>query len=119
MQDGGTLLAIKLVHKSGYVGFNYITSQWGGGSAPISIAITDIENRIIFPNNLNKSGWFTHPSYNSKSNEIIMNNASRLIEIKEGMILRLWYGEDLKEITELDNSGRTCTDVYAKVTGII
>ena len=31
----------------------------------------------------------------------------------EGEMLKLWYGEDLYNVTETDNSGTSCADIYA------
>ena len=40
-----------------------------------------------------------------------------VIEVSEGMTLKLWFGEDLKDWTEDDNGGRSCADVYAVIHG--
>ena len=120
MKDTGTLRAIKLVHRFGQVGCaNFAISKWGCGKAGISIAITDVNDDIIFPKDISAIGWFTLSSYDSNSNEIILSNPLKYIQVKKGMILRLWYGEDLKESNEHDNVGISCADVYAKVSGIL
>lgn len=33
--------------------------------------------------------------------------------VHSGQELRLWYGEDFMNISEADNGGRACVDIYA------
>ena len=43
---------------------------------------------------------------------------SRYLATTEGMEMRLWFGQDLKDSSESDNSGTTCAHVYAIRAGI-
>ena len=119
MKNSGRLTAIKLVHKSGYVGCAPSgKSNWGCGSAGISIGITDDKNKVIFPDNLASNGWANIPSYTSKSKEIIFKTPAVSTYAAEGKNMRLWYGEDLRDSTESDNIGRACADVYVQLIGM-
>lgn len=70
----------------------------------------------MFPKNLDETGWTVINPYGSMSKEIIFSEPTGRHVVSKGKILRLWYGEDLKDHTEQDNTGQTCTDIYATVT---
>ena len=47
--------------------------------------------------------------------ELVLSTGLKPYVFKRGQVYRLWYGEDLFNSTESDNSGRVCALVYALV----
>ena len=45
--------------------------------------------------------------------ELRFNNLPSPISVSVGDEFQIWYGQDLKDCVENDNSGQTCADVYA------
>jgi len=118
MKQSGTLVGIKLVHKSGFVACKSGAarkSNWGCGGGPVSIAVTDDEDAMIFPDKAGRGGWITVLGYNSKSKDLVLNKPAKPFSVDAGTEMKLWYGEDFTDSTEGDNSGRSCADVYAVV----
>jgi len=117
IRQGGLLRGIKLVHTKGQVtcrhGWGH--SNWGCGGKKIILAVTTSTNKVIFPKNLEGSGHATLPKYTAQSAVIILDNPAYEPKVRKGQNLRLWYGEDLKDWWEDDNSGRSCADVYANI----
>ena len=122
---GGNLVAVKLVHRFGYVSCDdrdgIFWSFWGCGEhhalkAMVDTVITDDHNRILMPpTQLEKSidglKWYKIPGYNSQSPEIVLSRFSPT-SVARGQRLRLWYGEDLANLSEGDNGGKVCCKVY-------
>ena len=46
-------------------------------------------------------------------NELRFNNLPSPISVSVGDEFQIWYGQDLKDCYESNNSGQTCADVYA------
>ena len=122
---GGKIVAVKLVHLSGYVtcAVSQIShySFWGCDNIPslknhVNVIITTSSNTIITPVSpflKNHVAKFSElPGYNSFSPEIILPRFSPH-SVNSGQELRLWYGEDLTDRTESDNGGWVCCNVYA------
>ena len=123
LKQKGTLIGLKLVHKGGFVRCNdnyAYNSNWGCSTKWISVHITDKTNKQIFPKDVTyavgyKRAWYAIPGYTSKSPVLVFtDDVSSAMLVQEGQELRLWYGEDLKNLTEFDNAGTSCADVYAK-----
>ena len=53
--------------------------------------------------------------FTANSNELVLENKITNPYVEKGQELRVWYGEDLKEKYDGDNSGRSCVEVYAKI----
>ena len=51
--------------------------------------------------------------YHAQSNEIILDDPNR--NMLSGDVVKVWYGEDWKDISEIDNSGIHCVDIYAQI----
>ena len=122
LTEAGTLKAIKLVHKSGYVSCKSGSSgnsYWGCGADDISTAVTNSNNKVLFPNEMSIHGWYRLPNTNSDSMELVLERSTSLIRMNKGEELRIWYGEDLRGMTESDNHGRACVDVYVDIGKII
>ena len=122
---GGNLVAVKLVHRFGYVSCNVRHgtgwSFWGCVSPNayelVDTVITDSHNGIVMPPRQlewNNRGykWYKIPGYNSQSPEIVLSRFSST-PVYRGKRLHLWYGEDLFNHGEEDNGGRVCCKVYA------
>ena len=77
--------------------------------------ITDDSNSIVFPKAVPMTyGYYKLVGYNSMSPSIAFVDLSNPMYATEGMELRIWYGEDLANWSEVDNVGTACVDVYAK-----
>ena len=123
--SGGRLLAIKLVHLYGYVTCDKNNvchwSYWGCGahgnlSHHVNVAITTSTNDVLLPPSqfiTDGSQWSKIPGYNSLSPELVLSVFSSPLAVTPGQVLRLWYGEDLVDSSEGDNSGTCCCDVFA------
>ena len=121
----GNLGAVKLVHLYGYVScdVNVDThwSFWGCGEhgqvhALIDTVITDSHNHVLMPpkefeRDLGGFKWYKIPGYNSQSPEIVLSRFSST-PVTRGKQLRLWYAEDLVNVSEVGNGGRVCCKVY-------
>ncbi|KAL9970879.1 hypothetical protein ACROYT_G023332 [Oculina patagonica] len=47
------------------------------------------------------------------SPELVFNNLPTPLSVSVGQVFQIWYGQDLKDCSQDNNSGKTCTDVYA------
>ena len=50
------------------------------------------------------------------SPELVFNVLSPPLSVSIGQSFHIWFGEDLHDCYDNDNSGETCTDVYAWYT---
>ena len=123
---GGRLASVKLVHFYGFVtcdtriassGYSY----WGcsiyhsGLKDHVAVVITTSANRVLLPSSKFMSGkWSKIPGYNSFPPEIVLSAFSNPPSVLKGQELRLWYAEDLTNISEYDNDGTSCCDVFAR-----
>ena len=122
----GNLVAVKLVHLFGYVSCDVSDSTfwsfWGCGEnnslglkALVDTVITDDHNNILMPPTqlvkLRSGKWSKIPGYNSQSPEIVLSRFTTT-SVHRGKRLRLWYGQDLANLSEEDNGGKVCCKVY-------
>lgn len=123
--------ALKLVHREGLIrcANNVIhNSHWGCPHIsfllqhPMNVVVTDISNHIIYPaKKYFKPGvwgfshglWYYLPTASPNDKELVFTNYETPFYLRRGATLRIWYGEDLKNFYEADNSGRVCVDVFA------
>ena len=126
---GGRLAAIKLVHLYGYVSCHVhgpsFWSYWGCGDNPsmglntlVNAVITDSHNHILLPpiqfQKISNLKWYRVPGYNSLSPELVLPFFSSPKWVRSNLQeLRVWYGENLVNLSEGDNGGTVCADVYA------
>ncbi|KAK2559745.1 hypothetical protein P5673_017837 [Acropora cervicornis] len=118
----GNIHKIKLVHISGSV--NCISDQvtstkWSCDLHlnELNIHITDQNNIPLFPGrsaiNLNPHSFFYQLSgFDANSPEIVFDSIPTPLAVTAGQKFRIWYGEDLRNVTEQDNIGKSCADVY-------
>ena len=113
---------MKLVHISGLVSnaLSQEGSYWGigNGGNHLGTLITDSQNRILYPSPRltsmnNPSGWYYIPGYTTLSPELVFTDFCVPQHLNKGAKLRVWYSEDLKDYTESDNSGQSCTKIFA------
>ncbi|XP_057293984.1 uncharacterized protein LOC130622541 [Hydractinia symbiolongicarpus] len=119
LRDDGILTKLKLHHNGDATlncNFNQGVShsRWGCAhyaTGLLGIAITNEENIIMFPNPPPIHFTYNLPGYNDSSPFIVFQNYNIPAKIDDEF--RIWYLEDFGLSQEDDNSGRSCTDVYA------
>lgn len=119
----GVVSALRFVHQSGGVKCNPRFPETNYGCAgrryhnkeKIGVYVTDDKNDVIFPQNPvnEKYGFYSKPLYNAESPELVFM-ADQPLYVKKGVEMRVWYGEDLVNVSEYDNMGKSCSDVYAR-----
>ncbi|XP_015760567.1 PREDICTED: uncharacterized protein LOC107339769 isoform X2 [Acropora digitifera] len=119
VEVGGSIHAVKLVHVSGAVNCCFLrnaSSKWGcdlpNVRQEISVLLTDTSDTILLP--MSQHFSYTIPGYDAQSSEIVLSGFPNPLHLSPDKELRLWYGEDLHGRSEQDNSGTSCTDVFAK-----
>ena len=123
--DGRLVAAIKLVYRSGLVRCERNTaynSRWGcyhhNGYVknPLNVVITDRQDNILFPQEKfikNAGLWYYLPFTDAlHSNELVFTNYESPFYLPKNSIMKIWYGEDLRNWRNHDNGGRVCVDVY-------
>ena len=119
IEFGGSLNAVKLVHVSGGVKCSNVwlagTSKFGCASESsenIHTVITTSNDEILLPES--KETVYILPGNERESEEIVFAEISTPLLLSSGQELRIWYGEDLINEHDGDNSGNHCVNVYAK-----
>ena len=113
----GLLKGIKLEHISGDLTCSTTPQRrnlWGCDTNVMSV-ITDSNNEVVFPANIDNPRGFKVPGFDARSSQILVytNHAYPNFFMKD-QELRIWYTEDLNDYTTSDNSGTHCVKVYAK-----
>ena len=122
----GFIGGIKLIHIYGQVTCDtksdYFESNWGCNRDilnPLGIFITDRHRRVIFnrtgsdpPGNV-RVPWYSSNLFDGSSDELVFNRMNDPVYANPNSKLFVWYGEDLINKEEDNNSGKTCVDVYA------
>ncbi|KAL9958398.1 hypothetical protein ACROYT_G035404 [Oculina patagonica] len=124
----GRLKTIKLVHISGSVQCSphYSASYWGcrnseayGNNGLLTI-ITNANKESVLPpaGDLqtgcgNKKHFYNLDGTHHTSPELVFADLSIPLSVSRNQELQIWYGQDLIDCTEDNNSGTTCVDVYA------
>ena len=127
--ESGVIYTFKLVHLSGSVSCNpeYPSSFWGCehpnfGEETLLTIITFQNGSVLlladYIKSQGKGGGCTYYSYKIdgvavNETELRFNILPSPISVSVGQEFQLWYGADLKDCYEFDNSGQTCADVYA------
>ena len=118
IHKAGKISAFKLAHRSGFVSCKLSVdkgSNWGCillYNGQICTHMTDASN-VSLVNNLNLGfhGCYQLPGFDHNSPEIELSLSSP-IGVRAGQEFRIWYGEDLYNIQDSDNHGKSCVDVY-------
>lgn len=50
--------------------------------------------------------------FDDVSTEIIFNTSSKTLPVKMNQGFQIWYGQDLSDCSEINNSGQSCVNVY-------
>ncbi|KAL9970887.1 hypothetical protein ACROYT_G023340 [Oculina patagonica] len=136
MGENGSIYTFKLIHRTGALTCNQVTvphSYWGCATEDPDPWYGDkkLTSFITYPNNTalpiaeyarDDSGCgHAYHSYridgiDVNSSELVFNILSPPMSVSIGQIFHIWYSEDLHDCGEHDNSGETCTDVYAWYT---
>jgi hypothetical protein len=129
----GFVAAIKLVHVSGSVTCDKsscaktpaeFNSKWGCatthpyvGKTSLNTVVTTSNNKILFPKDhhfthAHSNLWYSMEQFDSDSDLLVFQRFDDPLYVAAGQELRLWFGEDLKDVSENDNGGQTCANVY-------
>ena len=126
----GVIGAFKLVHLSGtLVCFNGSpTSYWGcvsneyGSKTLLTFISHSDQKSILLPRpSLTEMGGpycnqklYTYKlsGFNDISPEIIFNTSSDPLQVTLDQQFRIWYGQDMADCSEYNNSGLSCVDVF-------
>ena len=63
---------------------------------------------------MGQNSRYTLPGYDPQSGEIIFSGFPASLYLSFRQALRLWYEEDYQIVSEDDNDGTSCGDVFAK-----
>ena len=127
----GVIGAFKLVHLSGtLVCFNGSpTSYWGcvsneyGSKTLLTFISHSDQKSILLPRpsltemggpycNNQKLYTYKLSGFNDVSSEIIFNTSSDPLQVTLDQQFRIWYGQDMADCSEYNNSGESCVDVF-------
>ncbi|KXJ22885.1 uncharacterized protein LOC110251656 [Exaiptasia diaphana] len=123
----GMVAAIKLVYLRGYIRCDnnaVHNSRWGCGrhrglaKIPLNVIGTDQNNHVLFPRKELwrwSTKWYNLPFADTiYSRELVFTDYAHPFYFPLYKQMRIWYGEDLSNLSESDNHGRVCVNVYAK-----
>lgn len=116
MQHEGYITSFKLVHLRGKVSCRAVDNRFSNWGCNIEERLftffTNATDTVIFPQ-ISRIKRYSIPGIGSNSNELTFNNLTEPMRVSTGQEFRVWYGEDLKGVSEQNNGGKTCMDVYA------
>lgn len=121
-QESALIFTFKLVHRNGALkcGRNYPATHWVCFNC-LSTVITYKNRTALLLADYFRNGNSCGLSYYGyhvegtglNSQELVFNRLSPQLLVSIGEEFQIWYGEDLLDCYESDNSGQTCVDVYA------
>ena len=121
---------MQLVHKSGSLKCNSYdpASYWGcanqrvyGNNALMTI-ITNSKKEAFLPPTEDlraphryndKMHFYSLHGSAHRSSELVFRDLPNKVSVSRGQELQIWYGQDWADLSEENNSGTTCVDVYA------
>jgi len=130
----GFLAAFKVVHTGGQVNcekddchasHGSFASKWGCstrhpyvGKTPLGTFITTSSERVLFPRekfirNKSMSMWYALPGFEPDSPFLVFHDFANPEFVQYGQQIEIWYGEDLVGVSEDDNDGESCVEVFA------
>lgn len=138
IQKEGFVAAFKLIHTEGkgvtcekddchssHTTHGSFDSIWGCstshpyvGTTPLGTFITTPSKRVLFPRekfirNKSMPTWYALPGFEPDSKFLVFHDFSNPEFLPYGQELQVWYGEDLADVSEADNDGKTCVEVFA------
>ena len=84
--------------------------------------ITDVDKKPVLPPAKDlkdfrgpeeKAHFYSLPGYHHKSTELVFRTLVNPLSVSNNQEMQIWYGPDMVDRYEEDNSGKTCVDVYA------
>ena len=123
IRESGVMYTFKLVHLSGSIRCHpdYPPSYWGCdhpwlGDTRLQTVITFKNRSALLLEDYRKKDC--HYSYKIEGvgvneTELRFNNLPTPISVSVGDEFQIWYGQDLTTCSADNNSGQSCSDVYA------
>ena len=84
--------------------------------------ITDVDKKPVLPPAKDlkdfggpdeKAHFYSLPGYHHNSTELVFRTLVNPLSVSNNQEMQIWYGQDMVDRYEDDNSGKTCVDVYA------
>ena len=125
--ESGVIRTFKLVHLNGSITCNpkYPPCYWGCdnpgyGDRRLLTVLTFKNRSALLLADYRKNCGHSYKIEGVGVNEIELrfNNLPSPISVSVGDEFQIWYGQDLYNCSEDNNSGQTCADVYARYAGI-
>ena len=122
IRESGVIHTFKLVHLSGSIRCNngHPPSYWGCDYAWYKdtrlLTVLTFKNRsaLLLADYTKRCDYsYKIEGVGVNDNELRFNNLPSPISVSVGDEFQIWYGQDLKNCSEENNSGQTCADVYA------
>ena len=123
IRESGVIHTFKLVHLSGSVSChpNFQPSYWGcdnpwfGDTRLLTVITSTNRSPLLLADYRNNDCHYSYKieGVGTNGNELRFNNLPTPISVSVGKEFQIWYGQDLKNCSEENNSGQTCSDVYA------
>ena len=124
ISESGVIYTFKLVHLSGSVSCNptYPSSYWGC-DAPVFekerlFTVITFQNRsalLLADYRRKNCRYYSYKieGVGINQTELQFNILPSPISVSVGDEFQIWYGQDLNDCSENNNSGQTCADVHA------
>ena len=123
IKESGVIRTFKLVYLSGSIRCNldHPPSYWGcdnpalGDTRLLTVITFKNSSALLLADYREKSCHYSYKieGVGVNDSELRFNNLSTPISVSVGDEFQIWYGQDLKNCSEHNNSGQTCADVYA------
>ena len=121
--ESGVIRTFKLVHLSGSLKCNPddppsywgCDNPWFGDTRLLTIITFKNRSALLLADYKRKDCDYLYKieGVGVNETELRFNNLPSPISVSVGDELQIWYGQDLKDCSENDNSGQTCADIYA------
>ena len=123
IKESGFIRTFKLVYLSGSIRchLDHPPSYWGCDNSALRgtrlLTVITFKNRsaLLLADYREKGCHYSYKieGVGVNETELRFNNLPSPISVSVGDEFQIWYGQDLKNCGEDDNSGQTCADVYA------
>lgn len=117
----GTIKTIKFVHISGgvaWAGGPEFEGRWGDKATEVfELHITNTLNQRVappvgYPLNNEYNLQYELPGQTFTDPQMIFPDFTPFLPVTKGQEFRVWFGEDLMNYFDDDNTGRTCFNIY-------
>ncbi|XP_022786940.1 fibulin-2-like [Stylophora pistillata] len=123
IREAGQIYTFQLVHTSGLVrcATDLELTKWGCphpsfGHYNLMTVITYRNKRVVLLAEFAKyTGMYRYRLNGSDVNSprLVFNLLPTPLVVSVNQQFQIWYGQDLADLSEYNNAGKTCTDVYA------